>query len=339
MRRRALAILLVACAAATPAEGGHEAPIYPSFYPAEIKVETVDPATAARLLPTGGLHAYVGAAPAFAAPPEASLGSVAALGDFVTVSIDRPDCRALQESLRGIADHPQGIAFHPWPVTPFHPDYLEQADLAAAATARARAAAAAPVTAKIEKIDASALVGATQPGYDGWLGPPWLKSGWFAAYRLLADALAPADRQRAESLLRQLEGGDFDAEAEQYAAERRLVSLLAGNCRLRVAGYTLRREWYDGEFSSGIENIASDSLSGLDSLVFIRTVKLKDFPWNGWLRLGVPSPPAAGWNPVAGFSDPAGRLIWAALGDAAAFPAPYGAGWTLDRIADVTPIR
>ena len=47
MRRRALAILLVACAAATPAEGGHEAPIYPSFYPAEIKVETVDPATAA----------------------------------------------------------------------------------------------------------------------------------------------------------------------------------------------------------------------------------------------------------------------------------------------------
>ena len=129
------------------------------------------------------------------------------------------------------------------------------------------------------------------------------------------------------------------AAGEAVAVGLLLAVMLAGNCRLRVAGYTLRREWYDGEFSSGIENIASDSLSGLDSLVFIRTVKLKDFPWNGWLRLGVPSPPAAGWNPVAGFSDPAGRLIWAALGDAAAFPAPYGAGWTLDRIADVTPIR
>jgi hypothetical protein len=339
MRQRALAIFLVACAAATPAKGGHELPIYPSFYPSEIKVETVDPATAARLLPTGGIHAYVGAEPAFATPPSDSLAAVASLGDFVTVAVDPPDCSTLEGALRGIAEHPQGIVFHPWPVTPFHPDYLEQADLALAAISRVRAVAPAPVMAKIEKIDASALVGAPDPGYDGWLGPPWRKTGWFAAYRLLADVLVPADRQRADGLLRQLEGGDFDAEAEQYAAERRLVALLAGNCRLRVAGYTLRHEWYDAEFSSGIENIAHDSLSGLDSLVFIRTVKLKDFPWNGWLRLGTPSRPAAAWNPVAGFTDPAGRLIWAALGDAAAFPTPYGGGWTLDRIADVTPIQ
>jgi hypothetical protein len=138
MRRRALAILLVACAAATPAEGGHELPIYPSFYPAEIRVETVDPATAARLLPTGRIHAYVGAEPAFAAPPSASLAAVASLGGFVTVAVDPPDCGTLEEALRGIADHPQGIVFHPWPVTPLHPDYLEQADLAAAATARDR---------------------------------------------------------------------------------------------------------------------------------------------------------------------------------------------------------
>src|SRR6516225_4247553 len=182
MRRRALAILLLAWAAATPAEGGHELPIYPSFYPAEIKIETVDPATAARLLPTGGIHAYVGAEPAFAAPPAASLGSLGSLGDFVTVAVDPPDCRALQGALRGIADQPQGIVFHPWPVTPFHPDYLEQADLAAAATAQARAAPPAPVTGNIKKIDASGLVGAAAAGYDGWLGPPWRKSGWFAAY-------------------------------------------------------------------------------------------------------------------------------------------------------------
>ena len=25
--------------------------------------------------------------------------------------------------------------------------------------------------------------------------------------------------------------------------------------------------------------------------------------------------PAAAWNPVGGFTDPAGRLLWAALGD------------------------
>jgi hypothetical protein len=339
MHKMALALLVFACAAATPAEGGHELPIYPSFYPAEIKVETVDPASATRLLPIGGIHAYVGAAPAFAAPPAAAVAAVASLGDFVTVTVDRPNCRALEAALRGIADDPQGIVFHPWPVTPFHPDYLEQADLATAVRQRVRAAAPAPVTTKIEKIDAEALVGPTGAGYDGWLGPPWRKSGWFAAYRLLADTLVSADRQDADLLMQQLERGDFDTVAERYAAERRLVSLLAGNCRRAIAGYTLRREWYDDEYSSGIENIGYDSLSGLDSAVFIRTVKLKDFPWNGWLRLGVANPPASAWNPVAGFTDPAGRLIWAALGDPAAFPAPYGGGWTLDRIADVTPIE
>jgi hypothetical protein len=311
-------------------------PIYPSFYPSEIEIETVDPATAARFLPQGRIHAYVGAAPAFAAPPAAPLAAVASLGDFVTVSVDPPDCRALEAALRGIADDPQGIVFHPWPVTPYHPDYLEQADLAAAAAARARAAQRAPIEGRIEHVDAAALAAPSGAGYDGWLGPPWLKAGWFAAYRLLADALAPNDRKIADTLYEQLEGGEFDALAEQYEAERRLVSLLAGNCRRAVAGYTLRREWYDGEYASGIENIAHDSLFGLDSFVFIRTVKLKDYPWNGRLRLGLATPPAAAWNPVAGFTDPAGRVVWAALGDPAAFPAPYGAGWALDRIADVT---
>ncbi len=31
------------------------------------------------------------------------------------------------------------------------------------------------------------------------------------------------------------------------------------------------------------ENIAYDSHAGFNSAIFIRTVKLKDFPWNGWL--------------------------------------------------------
>src|SRR5262249_1887627 len=47
----------------------------------------------------------------------------------------------------------------------------------------------------------------------------------------------------------------------------------------------------------------------------IRTVKLKDFPWNGWLRVGVPGRPRAAWNPIGGFTDAAGRLVWSAVGD------------------------
>ena len=64
-------------------------------------------------------------------------------------------------------------------------------------------------------------------------------------------------------------------------------------------------------------------------------MKLKNFPWNGELALGIDGAPTAAWNPVAGFGDPFGRLLWAALGDPALIPAPYDSGWMLNRIADV----
>src|SRR5262249_34501485 len=113
--------------------------------------------------------------------------------------------------------------------------------------------------------------------------------------------------------------------------ERQLVAALTGGCERVVLGYTTKREYYDGEFSAGIENIAADAQTGLNSPIFIRTAKLKDFPWNGWLQLGVPAPPAAAWNPIAGSPDPAGRLFWPALGDPAAIPAPGSASWIGNR--------
>ncbi|PYN17523.1 MAG: hypothetical protein DME05_04355, partial [Candidatus Rokuibacteriota bacterium] len=66
-----------------------------------------------------------------------------------------------------------------------------------------------------------------------------------------------------------------------------------------TAGYTVRREALNVEYSEGVENIAYDALTGLNSAIFIRDVKLKDFPWNGWLRLGVETKPTSAWNPVA----------------------------------------
>jgi hypothetical protein len=102
-----------------------------------------------------------------------------------------------------------------------------------------------------------------------------------------------------------------------------------------VAGYTLRREYFNANFSAGIENIAYDALVGFNSPMFLRTAKLKDFPWNGWLQLGVGQPPAAAWNPIGGFTDDFGRLMWFAIGDTAAIPSPYDRGWVLNRISDV----
>jgi hypothetical protein len=104
-----------------------------------------------------------------------------------------------------------------------------------------------------------------------------------------------------------------------------------------VAGYTLKREYFNADFSAGIENIGYDLITGLDSPMFLRTVKLKDFPWNGWLRLGIDAAPTTAWNPVGGMTDPFSRLMWSAIGDPALLPSPYDYGWMLNRIADLPP--
>ena len=97
----------------------------------------------------------------------------------------------------------------------------------------------------------------------------------------------------------------------------------------------MKREAFNASFSDGIENIASDTLEGFTSPMFLRTVKLKDFPWNGWLKLGTATAPKAAWNPVGGFTDDFGRLMWFAIGDPAVIPAPYDHGWVLNRISEV----
>jgi hypothetical protein len=97
----------------------------------------------------------------------------------------------------------------------------------------------------------------------------------------------------------------------------------------------VKREYVNVEYSAGIENIGYDAIDGLHSPIFIRTVKLKDFPWNGWLALGIGTEPAAAWNPIGGMTDPFGRLMGFTVGDPALIPSPYDAGWMLNRIADV----
>src|SRR5262249_29525555 len=138
-----------------------------------------------------------------------------------------------------------------------------------------------------------------------------------------------------ESDLRRLRDGGSAGAVERINLERNLVAALIAGCRKVVIGYTVKREYYNADFSAGIENIGYDAHQGFNSAIFIRTVKLKDFPWNGWLALGVDSQGQAAWNPVAGFTDPFGRLMWWAVSDPAAMPAPYDAGWLLNRISDL----
>jgi hypothetical protein len=373
-RLGAIIVLLAALAVATAARSGHELPVYPSFYPHEIDIETVAPERAPGLLSEGKLQAYVGDAPRFAGALPESVRAVESLGAFVIVSVNpasplAPDeasaCAVARTVVRDLAGRGGDFVFHPYPVTPFHGDYLEHADLADAATERLSGAIADPLRtalgspkvraggalvaglvrpewraedtqwdASVDAVDAAELVASSSVAINGWLGPPWVRAGWFHAAQLLADA-DPARHDRIEAILQRLEAHAYDDAVERINLAREVVRLLAGNCRKTVAGYTVKREYVNVEYSAGIENIGYDALEGLHSPMFIRTAKLKDFPWNGELRLGIETKPAAAWNPIAGFTDPYGRLMWFALGDPAVLPQPYDGGWMLNRVADV----
>jgi hypothetical protein len=348
---RALLALAAVALSAAAAGAGHEITFYPAYYPQEIAVRFAEPAAAAALLRQNKLHAYAGGDPfaAGATPPPPNIHWAESLRGFVVLTFPRaagafaePEARcaagaALARALGGRA----GLVAHPYPITPYHDDYVFHADLVQRARERAAdtlprvsaggalgaalAAAGVPragagADAALEAVELPALLAAAETRSLGWLGPPWLKEGWFHTWLLQSGAAA---RKAAEEPFRRRTEGGFASAAERLTLERRIVTQASAGCERVVVGYTLRREPLNGDYNEGVENVAADAQAGLASPIFVRTVKLKDFPWNGWLRVGAPAPPPrAGWNPVAGFGDVAGRLVWAAVGDPALLPDP-----------------
>ena len=373
---RPIILLIVAVSlTAGGARAGHELPFYPGYYPQEIRIESLAAPAAAPLLTKSSLHAYVGDDPFAGRTAPANIGAGESLASYVVITFNPASPIAARQArcedgarIIGALKPPAGGSYvpHPYPVTPYHADYLQHFDLV---DRRARELAQRPSSgigplrvrargplaqqllgggrteaapgkdapdawdAVVEELDLDSLVATSRIAFDGWAGPPWLKEGWFHAW-LLHGAVMPAGpaRQAAGGVYRRLTGGGGASVAEQMELERRLVAQLTSGCERLVAGYTVRRERFSSEFSEGIENIARDSHAGFNSPIFMRTVKLKDFPWNGWLRLGIAGRPIAAWNPVAGLGDPAGRLLWAALGDPALLPAPYSASWVANRV-------
>lgn len=369
MTARALLLLLLAMVAAGLARSGHEQPVYPSYYPQEIEIATVPPQAAADLLRSARLHAYVGAAPVPASVSTDGIGFVESLGSLVVVRLNPASvlaadegsaCAAAGAIVRGMAGRAGAGAMtvHPYPVTPWHGDYLSHVDRAEVERARLLAGDARSLreplrvraggelarglvpaqwladgenwNAEIAEVGVAGIVAASTVAVNGWLGPAPVRAGWFHASRVLGPL-----RGETQTLLARLQAGDYEGGVERINLERELVRSLLAGCRALVAGYTVKREPFNAQYSAGIENISYDALEGLSSPMFLRTVKLKDFPWNGWLQLGIGAEPDSAWNPIGGFSDPFGRLAWYALSDPAAIPSPYDAAWTFNRISDV----
>ena len=137
--------LSIAALLATVARSGHELPVYPSFYPHEIEIRDARAGAGGRALLEAEVHAYLGPPPRFAGPPPESIRTVESLGAFVVVRINphrhwpRTNLRPApwpSAWSRDLAGKPGEFIFHPYPVTPFHGDYLHHADLAEAAKAR-----------------------------------------------------------------------------------------------------------------------------------------------------------------------------------------------------------
>jgi hypothetical protein len=373
--RRALMITAALLAAASVARSGHELPVYPSYYPHEIEITAMSPERAAVQMIAGKLHAYVGRRPDFPGAPPKSIGFAESLGAFIVLRLNPESpvardeasaCAAARTIMREMAARggDAGFVTHPYPVTPWHGDYLIHADLAELARTRLVDSTAAPSAgygikvrvesaiaehlvrpewrssptdwdAAVTEVDAGKLVQASTPIMNGWLGPRWTRSGWFHAHHLLAGLRSGQEKASADAIAARLQAGEIEDATERANLERGLVDALTADCRTLVAGFTVKREYFSTEFSSGIENISYDALEGLSSPMFLRTVKLKDFPWNGWLHLAVRAPPAAAWNPIGGFGDDFGRLMWFASGDSAAIPSPYDHTWILNRISEV----
>jgi hypothetical protein len=368
-------ILAVAIAIVTPADGGHESPVYPSFYPHEIEIMAVPSDRAADLLLAGKIQAYVGSAPRFVTVPPESIDSISSLGSFVIVQVnpaspkvrdERSACAIADMVVRDLAGKSSEVVVHPYPVTPFNGDYLHYVDLAETTKARILGSGAGPLDSELQlkvraesnlarslvraawhsqdsdwdaditEVDAANLIAFAGVAINGWSGPAWLRTGWFQTYLLLGRLVGNEDlKQQVEPQLQRLKTAAYDNAVEHINLERTLVSRLADGCRARVAGYTVKREYFSTAFSGGIENISYDSVTGFNSPMFIRTVKLKDFPWNGWLALGIDAAPTAAWNPIAGFTDNFGRLMWSAVGDPAFIPSPNEPAWMVNRISDV----
>jgi len=346
---KVLLAVVIALLLAPLAWAGHELTFYPAFYPQEIGVRWVEPRAAGPLLLKNELHAYVGADPLAGASSE-KVRHAESLRGWVVLTFGRPTgepearCAAGSAIVRALGARAPFIA-HPWPVTPYHDDYVQQYDLVERARERtggapprvratgalAKALIAAGVTvspdaeARVEEITLPALLAGVETRLAGWQGPPWLKEGWFQAWLLEAPALTAAARETAEETFRRRSEGAPLAAAARINLERRLVAQATAGCERVVLGYTVRREALNDDYNEGVENIAVDSQAGVGSPIFLRTVKLKDFPWNGWLHVGVEGGARAAWNPVAGFNDAAGRAVWAAVGDPALLRDPDNA--------------
>src|SRR5262245_60366100 len=104
MKRLGASIVLGAAAMLIGvARGGHELPIYPSFYPHEIEIKTLAPGDAAAELRGGKIQAYLGEGLDLSGAAPEQIRAIESLGSFVVVRINPDSARMRVETKIGRA--------------------------------------------------------------------------------------------------------------------------------------------------------------------------------------------------------------------------------------------
>ena len=133
----ASAVLGVSLCLPVGALAGHELPFYPSYYPQEIRLDAMEPAAAAPLIAKGAVQAYVGGDPWAGRKPPADVGAVESLGGFLVVMLNpaapghesaERRCERTRHIAALLTPGPAWVA-NPYPVTPYHVDYLQHSDI------------------------------------------------------------------------------------------------------------------------------------------------------------------------------------------------------------------
>ena len=131
--------LLSVCFLLTPAHADHALPFNPSFYPHEIQIKTVDLMSAKRLLANNAVHAYIGGDPFAGGATPQHLGYVESLDSYLVATFNIASkpwkerdarCAAAGALVSAMPANNENYIFHPYPVTPYHEDYLQHFDLA-----------------------------------------------------------------------------------------------------------------------------------------------------------------------------------------------------------------
>src|SRR5882757_6042782 len=175
----AIGLCIGAAMIAARVEGGHEAGIYPSYYPQEIQIARIEPAGALDQLTRADIHAYIGSAPAGAGAESDVLGIAESLEAFVVVTanprlLDTSEqesrCALIDRAVRTVPR--SGFVFHPYPVTRYHADYFQHFDRVARTAQRYPAGApATPGKDSIQELRVRTNGAAVEPPRDPSLYP------------------------------------------------------------------------------------------------------------------------------------------------------------------------